>query len=356
MKPRELFKAERVPVLQNKMFADQGSALACPHGDVRLVQDLDTGLIFNAAFDASLLTYDAQYQNEQACSVVFQRHLEGVREIIHRHFQGKTLLEVGCGKGYFLSYLRQAGYEISGVDPAYEGDNPWVRKAYFDASLGLSADGIVLRHVLEHMADPLAFLRGIAEANGGGGMVYIEVPCFDWICARRAWFDICYEHVNYFRRSDFPRMFGTVRDSGHFFGGQYQYVVADLATLRSPCFDRREAFSMPSDFLSDIERLAARATGRRRAIWGSGAKGVMFALYMKRAGVTIDFIIDINPAKQGRYIAGSGLPVVSPQDGLRCLQAGDDIFVMNSNYLDEIVDAAGGQYHYLLADHGREPS
>ena len=37
-----------------------------------LVQDIDTGLVFNAAFDLELLNYDADYQNEQACSGVFR--------------------------------------------------------------------------------------------------------------------------------------------------------------------------------------------------------------------------------------------------------------------------------------------
>lgn len=105
MKYRELYRVEGLPVFQNKMFADRTAALACPKGDMALVQDMDTGLVFNAAFDASLLEYDADYQNEQACSGVFQRHLVDVKAIIQRHFSGKPLIEVGCGKGYFFEYL-----------------------------------------------------------------------------------------------------------------------------------------------------------------------------------------------------------------------------------------------------------
>ena len=40
--------------------------------------------------------------------------------------------------------------------------------------------------------------------------------------------------MNYFRLSDFTRMFGNVIESGRLFGGQYLYVLADLATLRDP--------------------------------------------------------------------------------------------------------------------------
>jgi hypothetical protein len=78
MSYREIFRVESVPVLGNKMFVTEAAALACPTGDVVLVQDMETGLVFNRAFDFSLLAYDADYQNEQACSAVFRRYLEDV--------------------------------------------------------------------------------------------------------------------------------------------------------------------------------------------------------------------------------------------------------------------------------------
>ena len=347
----ELLKVESLPVFQNKMFANRKAALDCSMADVRLVQDMETGLIFNAAFDDSLLEYDADYQNEQACSDLFQRHLEDVKGIIERQFSGKQLIEVGCGKGYFLEYLHQAGYEITGIDPAYEGDNPKVIKARFEKSLGLSADGIILRHVLEHISNPLAFLSAIAQANSGKGQIYIEVPCFDWICEHRAWFDIFYEHVNYFRLADFHRMFGKVQESGHLFGGQYLYVVADIASLHQPQFDQHDSFDFPTNFLPDIDRMTVITKGKRHAIWGGASKGVIFALYMQRAGVNIDLVIDINPAKQGKYIAGSGLKVSSPEEGIKALQAGDDVFVMNSNYFQEIITLTHNQFNYIQVDH-----
>src|SRR6266566_4337757 len=222
---RELYRASQLPVFQNRMFHSEQAARDCAKGDVVLVQDLDTGLIFNQAFRPELMQYDADYQNEQAESVVFQGHLEQMSELVVKHFHGDSLLEVGCGKGRFLELLQELGFDIKGVDPTYEGSNPAVIKEYFTPQLGVRADGIVLRHVLEHVRDPVAFLANIRDTNGGGGKIYIEVPCFDWICAHRSWFDIFYEHVNYFRLSDFARMFGLVHEAGHTFGGQYLYIV-----------------------------------------------------------------------------------------------------------------------------------
>ncbi len=302
MKRRELFRVEGVPVFQNKMFTTEEAALSCPKGDVVLVEDQETGLVFNEAFDPGQLSYDADYQNEQAYSAVFQRHLDDVIAVISRHFHGKSLIEVGCGKGYFLERLRSAGYEATGIDPAYEGTSPYVIKAPLKPGLGLSANGVVLRHVLEHIPDPVAFLSDIAHANGGKGRVYIEVPCFDWICRHRAWFDVYYEHANYFRLADFYRMFGTVHETGYLFAEQYLYVVADLNTLRVPRCDERNPVQFPADLLVGIEHFCHQHRGRRTSIWGAAAKGMVFTSYMQRAGGEVGFVIDINPSKQGKSL------------------------------------------------------
>jgi len=351
MSQKTIFSVKGLPVLQNRMFSTIDEALRCPVGDIELVQDMDTGLIFNSAFVSDKLVYDVDYQNEQACSGVFQGHLNDVTEIIDRHFQDQSLIEVGCGKGYFLDHLQALKYLITGVDPAYEGANQSVVKAHFERSLGLSADGVVLRHVLEHIEDPVSFISSIAHANGGKGLIYIEVPCFDWICRHRAWFDIFYEHVNYFRLPDFYRMFSSIVESGYVFGGQYLYVVADLASLRVPHWDPKCATSMSEDFLSDVDNIVSVAQqGPQNVIWGGASKGVIFAIYMERAGVSIDYVIDVNPAKQGKYLAGSGLRVSAPEEAMASMNKGCNVFVMNSNYFDEIVEQSCGKYKYYRVD------
>ena len=276
---------------------------------------------------------------------------------MRRHFDGRSLVEVGCGKGLFLERLLGAGFAVTGLDPTYEGSNPHVIREFFTPAVGIRADGIVLRHVLEHVADPVAFLAGLREANGGRGTIYIEVPCLDWIASHHAWFDIFYEHVNYFRRVDFERMFGTVHEAGHSFAGQYLYVVADLATLRTPRRPRDDVFSLPPRFMSAIDESRERLRHRdgSRAIWGGASKGVIFALLMERAGARIDTVIDINPAKQGRYLAATGLRVQSPEEAMAHLPGGADVFVMNSNYRAEIEALTAHRFNCLTIERGDPP-
>ena len=349
---RELLRLHNLPVYQNRMYDTAEEARACIRGDVVLAQDEITGLISNISFDPGKLEYDENYQNEQGYSSVFQSHLSEVMSIINRHFQAMRILEIGCGKGSFLELLLKEGHDAIGVDPAYEGNAPHIIKAAFDSKLGVSGEAIIMRHVLEHIPGPLAFLESVKQANAGQGLIYIEVPCLDWILDNRVWFDIFYEHVNYFRLSDLKRIFGNVVESGYLFGGQYIYIIADLETLENP-IKLREWIpaTISDDFFIGIENCLISCNREKQCVvWGAGAKGVMFCNHAIARGLAIDFVIDISPAKQGKFMAATGLKVLSPNDALAQMLPGADIIVMNSNYLAEVQSLAGPNYHYTIAD------
>lgn len=340
---RELYRQANLPIFQNRMYDSAEAGRSCPMGDMVLVEDLQTGLVRNAAFDDALMDYDAAYQNEQGNSRKFQAHLTDVASLIETKMGRSNLVEVGCGKGTFFELLLSRGADIVGYDPTYEGDNPRIRREYFSESLGIRGDGLILRHVLEHIEDPVDFLRRLATANGSRGLIYIEVPCFDWICDHRAWFDIFYEHVNYFRLSDFHRIFGRVVHADRGFGGQYLRVIADLSSLQRPQRDEADPVRFPDDFTQRLEQEAGSQFGTC-VVWGGASKGVIFSLLRERAGFTVDRVIDINPAKQGRFLPATGIQVQSPESGLKGLPAGTIIHVMNPNYLDEVQAMVGPDF------------
>ena len=270
-------------------------------------------------------------------------------QIVERRLGKTNLVEVGCGKGLFLELLAQNGFEITGFDPTYEGANPKVRRHFFEKGVDIQAEGLILRHVLEHIPDPVSFLKQLSEANGGKGRVYIEVPCFDWICQHKTWFDVFYEHVNYFRLGDFDCIFGNVLESGRIFGGQYLYVVAELSSVRLPEMLQDGAVEFPSDFTSGIQR-REQGSPFKTIVWGGASKGVIFSIMKERVGQPVKMVIDINPAKQGKFLPLTGLQVQSPENALSEVLPGGTIYVMNSNYLDEIKTISNNKYNYLTID------
>ena len=346
---RVLYRKAQFPVLQNRLYSSMEEAIGCPKGDIAIVQNLSTGLVYNAAFRPELMVYDADYNNEQSISGVFQTHLDEAAQLIEARMGKTGLVEVGCGKGFFLELLLKRGVEVTGFDSTYDGGNPRVVKRHFEPGIIKSpVRGLILRHVLEHIPGPIDFLFRLRQANGDQGLIYIEVPCFDWIMHRRAYFDIFYEHVNYFRLSDFHRMFGGVIESGRCFGDQYLYIVADLTTLRTPSVDEPYAVEFPADFLSGLSSCQQSSTNV--CVWGGASKGVIFSLLRERMGMPVDMVIDINPAKRGKYLPGTGLQVQSPAEALEKLAAGSSIYVMNSNYLQEIKTMSNNRYHYIEVD------
>lgn len=346
---RVLYEQSGFPAFQQRMYESSEEARNCPRGDLRIVENLETGLVYNAAFRAEVMDYDEFYQNDQGASAIFHDHLEKVAAIVERSLGLEALVEVGCGKGAFLELLTARGADIIGFDPTYEGHDPRIRREYFTPETGISGKGIILRHVLEHIPDPVSFLFDIARANGGQGRIYIEVPCFEWICRNKAWYDIFHEHVNYFRLGDFHRIFGNVVESGHVFGGQYIYVVGDLSSLQVPKIDPEDRVPFPEDFATGLAAITPQS-GLPRVIWGGASKGVIFALMCEKAGRPVEAVIDISPAKQGCFLPATGLRVNAPDEVLPTLPDGTSILVMNPNYLEEIRQLSGSRLNCVSID------
>lgn len=345
-----LYSVSRLPVLQNRVFSSAAAAINCSHGDVTLIRDERTGIIHNSTFDPKLVVYDEAYDNEQSYSTAYLEHLKEVTQLILQHLGSERLFEIGCGKGRLIEALQHSDCDVSGCDRSYVGKNPRVIRDLYPFENAPKHKHLILRHVLEHIPDPIAFLRTIAEVNHGG-MIYIEVPCLEWILQKRTWFDVFYEHVNYFQLADFQRFFSKTHAAGHFFGGQYLYVIADLDDLLdepsiSESVAATSAVSIPEDFEPKFEETAKPDD----VVWGAASKGVRYCLARQQRGCPVDAAVDINPAKQNHFLPGSGVRVISPEEFLHSYSTPRRIVVMNSNYFDEIYSLAGSEYEYEVID------
>lgn len=100
-------------------------------------------------------------------SAVFQEHLDRLRKSSAAISGAGRSSIVGCGKAHFLEHLQKGGFDVTGLDPTYEGTNPAVRMEFFTPEGGSRADGLILWHVLEHIPAPVEFLRMLRDTNGG---------------------------------------------------------------------------------------------------------------------------------------------------------------------------------------------
>lgn len=330
-----IYEQRSVPLIQNKVYPSAEAAKNAPCKDVVLAQSLDNGFVFSADFTDSVIDYDMHYQNEQSNSAYFRKHLEQVIEIMKEHATlGGKVVEIGCGKAYFMDMLLERGVDVTGFDPTYEGDSPKVVKDFFSEKYsGTGAGFIVLRHTLEHISQPFHFIKTIAAANNYKGRIYIEVPTFEWIAEHNATEDIFYEHCNYFTLDTLQMLFKE-SVGGHLFNGQYIYVIASLADVREE-IEKKDIVPYQVKFKERLQEYGALLQQAGTvAIWGAGAKGSTFLNLLDKKAEKIKFVIDINPKKQHQYIGGTGHYIIKPEE-----LAGNNIehiIVMNINYLDEI--------------------
>jgi len=332
-----VFTLTNVPIFQNKVYPSYEQARAADKGEVELVQSLISGFVFNKSFKPHIMNYDVHYQNEQANSAVFQEHLNNVLQLLKNlGIADKKVIEVGCGKGVFFEKMLEDGINCWGFDPTYEGNSERIKKEYFDETQkGIDADVIIMRHTLEHITRPFSFLHTIAKANEYKGFLFVEVPTFDWIVNKNAFWDIFYEHCNYFTENSLANMFSDAV-TGSYFGGQYIYLWANLAKIKNTIpgnlqFQKFDTSAFENNLKIYKEMLSQPGSF---AVWGAGAKGSTFLNLLDQEKKLVQFVIDINPAKQNKFIAGTGHAIYSPEILLK--RPVDNILIMNENYTEEI--------------------
>lgn len=352
---------EGVPVHCNVLWPTREAAINAPRGDIRLGYSPACGHTYNLDFDPSLMEYTQEYENSLHFSPRFQEYATALAGgLVERYaLRDKDIVEIGAGKGDFLIMLcatngnRGWGYDPSYVpDEGYTAPNvTFVQDFYTEKYTDQKADLIVCRHVLEHIPDPDAFITQVRQAVGEQeSVVFFEVPNSLWTLRKGGIWDVIYEHCSYFSPLSLAYLFRQhgfkVLAVNEVFGGQFLTIEAapekeaaqvpdESAALAALTVD---AHAFAENYRSKRQTWQARLrsladAGKRGVVWGAGSKGVTF-LNAMNAGDEVVAVVDINPRKQGRYVAGTGQRIVPPAD-LPALQP-DFVIIMNANYRDEI--------------------
>lgn len=355
-----IYKLERIPAFQNKLFKTRQQAIDSPCAKVDLACCPRCGLIFNADFRNDLMEYDDDYQNAQDHSPSFRAHLEEMADIMTRHIRKSQdkVVEIGCGKAFFFDMLQQRGFDIIGFDPTYEGDNPRITKEYFnrDTAHGLDVHTVIMRHTLEHIERPYDFLRELRSFVPAETEIFIEIPRFEWIAEHKAFWDIFHEHCNYFTEEFFEIVFGGNAEITPVFSGQYMVVRARLGDLVDSLSDAQSG-AQYGDVFKDMIPVFAQGVAKynKNYVWGAGAKGIAFLNILDPGAEKIEGVIDINARKNGHFVPLTGHPCMAPAMVDWQAQGADTcLWIMNDNYAKEILGSIApyrGAVHILGASH-----
>ena len=356
------FEIRSVPTHTVVVYRDRVAAEAAQTGDMRLVCCRSCGFVFNRSFDPGMLHYRYDYESTQAFSEHFNTFSKKLAAEILAQVPSteKPLLEIGCGQGEFLQLLEAGGHRnLTGFDPAFDPERSAVgadsririfAEEFTPARATEPPTAIVCKMTLEHIGDPIGFLQDIAAvANQSSDCtVLLQVPNAAEIFRNGAFWDVYYEHCNYFTVSTLT---GLLTRAGLYpldqrtgFDAQYLLVTARSGSGQLTGEKRRpdDAVAAFGTFLAKAKSMIAAwdermhefdRAGKSVALWGAGSKAVAFLSALENPSA-IKYAIDINPRKSASYLPKSGLKVVSP--AMAGTKPPDVIIVMNPTYFPEI--------------------
>lgn len=262
------------------------------------------------------------------------------------------VMEVASNDGYLLQYVKERGIPCIGVEPtastaaAARSRGIETIEKFFGkkfgrdfAALRRPADLVIANNVLAHVPDLNDFVVGLAAVLAPEGVVTVEFPHLMQLVAQRQFDTVYHEHFSYFSFHTVLQVFAAhglrvwdVEELPTHGGSLRLWACRDSATHRTtPAVDTMRAkesdagmlrmsyysgFQAAADavkneflaFLLDCKRQNKQVVG-----YGAAAKGNTLLNY---AGVKPDllpYVVDASPHKQGRYLPGSRIPIVTEQ-------------------------------------------
>jgi hypothetical protein len=282
------------------------------------------------------------------------------------------VIEIASNDGYLLEYFKNMGVGVLGVEPAGDVAQAALEKGIptlieffgYDTALKLSTSYrprlVIGNNVLAHVPDLHDFIKGFAALISDEGVITFEFPHLLNLIRNNQFDTIYHEHYSYLSlMSLIPlfaihklKIFDVEKLPTH--GGSLRIFVAKQSSAweikasvnhtikEEKEFDPRRknvyetfqsnAITAKSEFLEEIRNL--KRNNKKIAAYGAAAKGITFLNFCGIDGSTIDYIVDLNPNKQNKYMPGSNISVVSKDFFLQ--NQPDVLLVLAWNLADEI--------------------
>lgn len=336
----------------------------CPHcGLVQLLETVPPQILFcqNYPYYSSFSPALLQHSRANALELIRSRRLSATSLVV----------ELASNDGYLLKNFVEHGVPVLGIDPA-EGPARAAQKigvptmcTFFGENLarelsasGKAADVIIGNNVLAHVEDLHGFVEGIRILLKQDGVAAIEMPYVKDLVDHCEFDTIYHEHLCYFSLTALDHLFRMhslfLNDVKHLsiHGGSLRIYVEKKENVSAAVRDmleteRRERVDRIDYYRGFAARVEAigkelrrllecfKQQGSRIAAYGAAAKGSTLINYSGIGTDLLDFVVDRNTHKQGRYMPGQHIPVLPPEALLE--QMPDYVLLLAWNFTDEIL-------------------
>ncbi|MCD8140582.1 MAG: class I SAM-dependent methyltransferase [Planctomycetaceae bacterium] len=294
--------------------------------------------------------------------------------------QNSQVVEVASNDGYLLQYFVKQGVKVLGIEPAANvaqvarERGVTTETVFFGQKTaeglsrrGFGADLLVANNVLAHVPDINDFVAGFAAMLKPNGVLTVEFPHLLNMIRLTQFDTIYHEHFSYlslhtvrqifaahgltvFNVEELPTHGGSLRVYASLKGAGRKEeisVAAILAKESAAHLDVRQgydgfaekSYAIKNDLLEFL--LRAVRDGKRVTAYGAAAKGNTLLNFAGIRRDLVTMVADRNPGKQGKFLPGSRIPVVPP-DQLVAAQP-DYIIILPWNLKDEIAEQLSPQ-------------
>lgn len=336
-----LLRYENMP--KAAQFLPDAESLANDQGvDLKVCQCSGCGLV-------QLSNDPVPYYKEVIRAAAFSEEMKDFRR---KQFAGfvqkfsierKKIIEIGCGRGEYLSLMQQFGVEAYGLEYSAESVMQCVKnglnvsKGFIQKSTDrlddAPFDAFFILNFLEHLPDPNSTLRGIYNNLTDAAMGLVEVPNFDMILQNKLFSEFIGDHLFYFTKETLSE---TLRINGFEIVDckevWHDYIISTVVRKREK-LDISQFHNFQAQIKKEIEEYIRRFKDNKVAIWGAGHQALALISLINLAG-KIKYVVDSAVFKQGKFTPATHIPIVSP-DALDSDPV-DAVIIMAASYSDEV--------------------
>jgi SAM-dependent methyltransferase len=353
--------AEQIGKPEKKYPLEVAFCVSC--GLVQILEEVDPEEMFcdDYPYFSSFSDHLLQHSKANVLELIESRKLDS----------DSLVVELASNDGYLLQYFVEHGIPVLGIDPAEGPANAAKEKGvptlntFFTKTLadrlvaeGKRADVIVGNNVLAHVPDLNGFVAGIAALLKPGGTTSIEAPYVRDLIDHCEFDTIYHEHLCYYSVTAVQRLFArhglylnkVVHLEIH--GGSLRYYASPTADPDGSVDEYLEeehrigldTHAYYAGFATRVNELRAelfalvdgfKRDGKSIAAYGAAAKGAIMVNYVGLDATLLDFVVDRNVHKQGRFMPGVDIEIHAPEMLLE--RQPDYVVILPWNFKDEIV-------------------